>query len=143
MPLGLRLTGHRTYCLSVRGSSDGPVGVEHNSKSTADPSGWEVFCEFSSNSAEVTVCLNNFAPDALEVGVVFSVLGSLDVGNALAKVEGSRFAVVKSLDFDKSLLFVLRSLSTLESHENCFLVESNIQGEFKPLTYLTGCPDFF
>ena len=105
-------------------SSDGSVGVEHHSEVAADCSGWEIFCEFSSNGAGVSVSLHDFTPNALEVGTVLSVLRSVNVSNTLSEVECTRLAVVNTLNFNESLLFMLRSLCAFKAHKSCLLVQS-------------------
>jgi len=70
------------------------------------------------------VCLDDSAPDGSESGIVDGVLGLVDVGNSLSKVEGSVFLVTHTLDFQQSELLLLGGYTTLESSEYCLLVQS-------------------
>ena len=65
------------------------------------------------------------APDALVVDASLLVSGSVDVGNALAVVEGASLAVLAALDGKKSGVLFLSSLASLESEESRLRVESD------------------
>jgi len=123
---GLRKAFDRNACLSREGCSisDLLVGVQHDSEWAADSSWWEVFSELGTDHAGVSVALDNGAPDALEVVSGLGVLGSVNVSNALSVVVNARFAVLAALDSDENLTFLLGSLTTLETHEESFLVQS-------------------
>ena len=68
--------------------------------------------------------VHDFAPDALEVGTILSVLRSVNVGNALSVVERAGLAVVHAFDAHERLGFVLSPLTASEAKENRFLVQS-------------------
>ena len=100
------------------------VGVEHDSKGASHGSWWEVLPEGGSHEAGVPVVLDDLAPDALVVESCLSVLGPVDVRNALSMVPGGIFALRTSLDLDKSLVFSLSSLCSLKTDEGCLGVKS-------------------
>mgnify|MGYP001545488785 CR=1 FL=1 len=70
------------------------------------------------------MCLGDFAPNNSESGVSGCVLGLVDEGNSLSKVEGSVFLVVDTLDLQQCELFVLDALASLEASEDSLSVES-------------------
>ena len=92
------------------------VGVEHDSQSVADSSGWKVFGESGYDSAVVSVSLANSAPDDLDANflpkylpkflknysvfrVFHGIVGFVNIGHAFSEIVGGRLSVVHTLDF--------------------------------------------
>ena len=100
MPNGLNSMCLEPNACLFSGCSDRPIWVEHHSEVSADCSWWKVFSEACSHGSRVSMSLNNFTPNALEVCTVLGVLCSVNVSNALAEVESTRFAVVDALNFN-------------------------------------------
>ena len=112
--------------VSVRSKriSDLLVGVHHDSDGGAEGARWKVLDELGAHKAALSVGGDNLAPDALVVDASLLVSGSVDVGNALAVVEGASLAVLAALDGKKSGVLFLSSLASLESEESRLRVES-------------------
>lgn len=71
----------------------------------------------------------DLAPDGLVVDASLSVLGAVDVGDALAVVEGAALAVLAAVDGDQSGVVNLTSLASLEAHEDALGVKSTQRTE--------------
>ena len=104
--------------------SDGSVGVEHNSELCAHGLGGEICMELCSYCSAVSVSFDNSAPDDSKSGVVLGLLCLVDVGYSLAEVEASILLINHTLDLEKSELFMLGGLSSLEAGEHSLGVES-------------------
>ena len=104
--------------------SDLLVWVEHNSDLGSHSLWWQVLGEFGSDEAGVSVTADNLTPDALVVYSSAGILLSEDECDAFSMVPGGGGSVIASLNLDKSLSFLLSSLSTLESHERALGVKS-------------------
>ena len=103
--------------------SDGFVGVEHDAEGSAHSSGREVLLELGADHAVVAVAGDDLAPHALVGVATGSVLGLVDVSDALSVVEDGGLAVFATLDLEGSLALNLGALATLEVREDSLLVE--------------------
>ena len=88
----------------------------------------EIGAESSSNETVVSVGLGDLSPDGSEFGVSLGGLGLIDVTNFLSQIKSCITSLVHILHLQKSLVLVLSSLTSFESSENCFLVQSRIKG---------------
>jgi len=109
----------------VLGCSDSFVGVQHDSKGSADGSWWQVFCEFSADEPIIAMACNDSSPQCLVAFVFLHVFGFKDEGDTLSVVEGGCFTIIAVLDLEDCVLLGLSGLSTSEIHKCCFLVQSN------------------
>ncbi len=125
------------YWIIVERSSDASVGIEHNSELSSHGLWWKVSCELCSYGSIVSMCLSDSAPDNSESGVSACVLGFEDVSNSLSLVESSILLITNTLDFQKSELFWLGALSSLEASENSLGVESIAQSFYHNKSELT------
>lgn len=103
------------------------VGVKHDSNGLAESSGWEVLDELGAHETTLSVGGDDLAPDRLVVDASLRVASSVDVGDALAVVEGAGLTVSAVLDVDEGVVLFLRPLASLESSENSLGVESTRQ----------------
>ena len=127
-------------CLNSKRISDLLVGVQHDSDTLAHGSRGQVSDELGADDTSLSVGGGDLSPDCLVLKTSLLVLGFEDVGDTLAVVEGACLAVSAALNVDESSVLFLSSLASLESHEDCFGVESTNEwsATFKR-TYLTGC----
>ena len=104
------------------------------------------------DEAGLTVGGGDLSPDGLVVDASLGVLGSVDVGDALAVVESAALTVLATLDGDQSSVLFLGSLASLESHEDSLGVKSAANEKLgqtrsgtlhAKLAYLTGSEVFF
>ena len=86
--------------------------------------GGQVGTESGSHETAVSVSLGDFAPDGSELGVSLGCLGLIDVANFLSQIKSCITSLIHILDLEKSLVFMLSSLTSFEPSENSFLVES-------------------
>ena len=122
--------------------SHGLVWVKHNSDGRSNGSWWKVSQEFGSNSSGVSVSRDDLSPTDSESGVVDSVLCFEDVCNSLSLIESSSGLILAVLDGKESLMRSLSGLSSSETSECCFLVQSNRLGLVVTF-FLLGLLDFF
>ena len=101
--------------------------VKHDSESSTDSLRWEVGLEGGSNSAGVSMEVDNLSPDSSEFGVLDEVFGLGEVDHSLSEVVFSFVSGVDTLDIEENDMVVLASLSLLESNECCFLIESIVK----------------
>lgn len=116
--------------------SDGLVGVEHDAEGGAHGAGRQVLGELGAHHAVVAVAGDHLAPDALVGVAAGSVLGLVDVGDALSVVEDGRLALLAALDLEDGLVLLLGALAALEVDEASLLVEPALC-EWRG-SYLTG-----
>ena len=84
----------------------------------------QVFSENASDLASLSVAADDLAPSSSELRVVFNIFSLEDVDNSLSHVVAGIFLVRHSLDFQKSLMFSLLTLSSAEANEDGTCVKS-------------------
>ena len=94
------------------------VGVEEDSDSGSNSSGRQVVLESSNADTVGTVGSADGSPDASVFGVIFGVMGLVNVGTSLSPIEGSALSIVDTLDLQEDLVLVLSLLGSSESSEN-------------------------
>ena len=132
-PLAFSLSVCTFAPLGFLPNSDLLVGVEHNSDGVTHGSWWEVFGELDANDAALAVGGGDLAPNALVVDTSLGVLGSVNVGNALAVVPSACLTVLDVAEGDEGGVLFLGSLSSLEAEENALSVQSARNGETRQL----------
>jgi hypothetical protein len=91
---------------------------------TTHGSWWKISKELGSDYTIVTVSFNDSSPDGSEFGVVLDGFCLKDVSYSLSEVEVGIFLVINSFDFDQGKLLTLGCLSSFESGEDSFGIES-------------------
>jgi hypothetical protein len=89
-------------------------GVEHDADHGTEGLGGEVVLELCADDAGVAVRAGDLAPDDTDLGAADLLLATVDVGNALAVVEGGGLGVVNALDLDERGVGPDRVLRALE-----------------------------
>lgn len=94
------------------------TGVEHDADSAAKSLAGEVLGELGADTAAVAVVANDAAPDGAVLAAIDLALGLVDVGNALAHVEGGILELLDALHPQDGGVVLLGGVAAaLEAHE--------------------------
>lgn len=90
--------------------------VKHDTDSGTEGLGREVLLEVGTDNSRVAVSLGDLSPDNTDLGTTNLLLGSVDKGNTLTKVELSILEALDTLNLDQGARGVDTALGALVRH---------------------------
>jgi len=112
-------------CIYQSSSSDGFVWIQHDSHFGSHSLAWKIFAEISSDDASVSMSAHDLAPVNSILGIIYGILGLLNVSNSLAHVPSGTGLILALIDAQQSLMHVLSNSIPSESGKDSSLVQSD------------------